>query len=57
MTGFMVPGSPYVTFDFTDSTPILTSGQGAITSFTGTSVTSGGSTGDFQIFRSGDRHR
>ncbi|KAF7981371.1 hypothetical protein HWV62_33845 [Athelia sp. TMB] len=42
MIGYMVPGSPYLTFSFTSATPLLTSGQGAITSFSGTTVTSGG---------------
>lgn len=38
MTGFMVPGSPYMTFNFTNATPKLTSGQGSIASFAGTTV-------------------
>lgn len=43
MTGFMVPGSPYMTFNFTNATPKLTSAQGSITSFAGTTV--GGTAG------------
>lgn len=41
MTGFMVPGSPYLTFQFEESTPQLTSGQGSITSINGNTVGSG----------------
>ncbi|KZP11846.1 glycoside hydrolase family 81 protein [Athelia psychrophila] len=41
MTGYMVPGSPYMTFNFAGATPLLTSGQGPITSFNGSTVTSG----------------
>lgn len=46
MTGYMVPGSPYMTFNYANATPRFTSGQGLITSFAGTSVASGGAAGN-----------
>ncbi|THH05220.1 hypothetical protein EW146_g9962 [Bondarzewia mesenterica] len=38
LTSYMVPGSPYLTFQFASSTPKFASGQGIITSIGGTSV-------------------
>jgi endo-1,3(4)-beta-glucanase len=49
MTGYMVPGSPYLTFEFANATPLFTSGQGQITSFNGTSVITGGPAGKFNF--------
>lgn len=42
MTTFFVPGSPYMTFQYASATPLLTSYQGAITNFAGTTVPTGG---------------
>lgn len=49
LTSYMVPGSPYLTFDYSGATPLFTSGQGAITSISGVEVPSGGS-GEFLRF-------
>lgn len=37
----MVPGSPYLTFNYAKATPLITSGQGAITAFNGTALATG----------------
>ncbi|KZT36281.1 hypothetical protein SISSUDRAFT_1034970 [Sistotremastrum suecicum HHB10207 ss-3] len=42
MTSYLVPGSPYLTFNFAAATPLFTSGQGVITSFAGKTVTNNG---------------
>ncbi|KAA1468498.1 glycoside hydrolase [Dentipellis sp. KUC8613] len=44
LTTYLVPGSPYLTFDYAGATPVFTSGQGAITSFGGQSIDNGEST-------------
>lgn len=49
MIGYMVPGSPYLTFEFANATPLITSGGGAITIFGGSAVTSGGAAGIYNI--------
>ncbi|KAI0044919.1 glycoside hydrolase family 81 protein [Auriscalpium vulgare] len=43
LTSYLVPGSPYLTFNYAGATPVFTSGQGLITSFGGTAVPNGGS--------------
>ncbi|KAG6847887.1 hypothetical protein H0H93_005187, partial [Arthromyces matolae] len=43
MTSYLVPGSPYLTFSFSGATPVLTSRQGAITSFNGQTLGTGAS--------------
>ncbi|KIY51480.1 glycoside hydrolase family 81 protein [Fistulina hepatica ATCC 64428] len=43
LTSYMVPGSPYLTFQFSNATPVFTSGQGLITSFANTTLGSGDS--------------
>ncbi|PVF98067.1 glycoside hydrolase family 81 protein [Serendipita vermifera] len=42
LTSYMVPGSPYMTFNYASATPKLTSVNGLITSFAGQTVTNGG---------------
>lgn len=41
MTFYAVPGSPYVTFEYNQATPLLTSLNGNIKSFNGEALTSG----------------
>ena len=41
MTSYMVPGSPYMTFEYKSATPKFTSGQGLITSFAGKNLAEG----------------
>lgn len=43
MTSYLVPGSPYLTFQFSGATPLFTSMNGGITSFNGQSLSSGAS--------------
>lgn len=42
MTVYAVPGSPYITFQFNQSTPLLTSMNGGIQSFNSKSLLDGG---------------
>ena len=41
MTFYAVPGSPYVTFEYSKATPLLTSLNGNIKSFNGQTIESG----------------
>lgn len=41
MTGYMVPGSPYMTFKYQSATPVLMSRNGGITSFNGKTLNTG----------------
>lgn len=43
MTAYLVPGSPYVTFEYAGATPLLTSINGGIQSFNGQALVTGGS--------------
>ncbi|KAA1467678.1 glycoside hydrolase family 81 protein [Dentipellis sp. KUC8613] len=43
LTTYLVPGSPYLTFNYAGATPKFTSGQGLITSFGGQNIADGGS--------------
>lgn len=43
MTGYLVPGSPYMTFSYKGATPLLTSQGGAIQSFNGKTLANGDS--------------
>ena len=43
MNTYLVPGSPYMTFEYSGATPKFTSGQGLITSFANTTISEGGS--------------
>ncbi|KAH8893948.1 family 81 glycoside hydrolase [Thozetella sp. PMI_491] len=43
MTAYLVPGSPYMTFKYDGSTPLLTSTHGGIQSFNGQTLAVGGS--------------
>lgn len=43
MNAYMVPGSPYMTFEYSGATPKFTSGQGLITTFAGSPISEGGS--------------
>lgn len=42
MTAYLVPGSPYMTFQYAGATPLLTSMNGGIKSFNGQAITVGG---------------
>ncbi|KAF5375528.1 hypothetical protein D9615_009199 [Tricholomella constricta] len=44
LTSYLVPGSPYLTFSYSGATPKFTSAKGAITSFAGKALGTGGST-------------
>ncbi|KAG0651291.1 hypothetical protein D0Z07_1589 [Hyphodiscus hymeniophilus] len=44
LTTYLVPGSPYMTFQFAGATPLLTSMNGGITSFNGQTLAAGAST-------------
>ncbi|KAL1734063.1 glycoside hydrolase family 81 protein [Schizophyllum commune] len=44
MNTYLVPGSPYMTFEYSGATPKFTSGQGLITSFANTTISEDGST-------------
>lgn len=44
MTAYLVPGSPYMTFEYNGATPLLTSRNGGIASFNGQSLTTGETT-------------
>jgi endo-1,3(4)-beta-glucanase len=48
MDAYLVPGSPYVTFDFDGATPLFTSTQGGIKSFNGQDLSPGDS-GKYQL--------
>jgi hypothetical protein len=41
MTSYMIPGSPYLTFQYAKATPILSSSNGGIQSVNGVNVTTG----------------
>jgi endo-1,3(4)-beta-glucanase len=43
MTAYLVPGSPYMTFEYKSSTPLLTALNGGIKSFNDKTLSSGGS--------------
>ncbi|KAG5731890.1 Endo-1,3(4)-beta-glucanase 1 [Termitomyces sp. T112] len=43
MTSYLIPGAPYLTFSYSGATPMLTSTNGAITSFAGNTLGSGAS--------------
>lgn len=43
MTAYLVPGSPYMTFEYSGATPLLTSMNGGIKSFNGQTLEVGGS--------------
>jgi endo-1,3(4)-beta-glucanase len=43
MTAYLVPGSPYMTFQYAGATPLLTSMNGGITSFNGNNLATGAS--------------
>jgi endo-1,3(4)-beta-glucanase len=42
MTVYLVPGSPYMTFQYNAATPLLTSMNGGIQSFNGQTLAVGG---------------
>jgi endo-1,3(4)-beta-glucanase len=51
MTSYLVPGSPYMTFQYNTATPLLTSMNGGIQTFNGQTLTVGGSGMLHSIFR------
>ncbi|KAK5994100.1 Glucan endo-1,3-beta-D-glucosidase -like protein [Cladobotryum mycophilum] len=44
LTAYLVPGSPYITFQYSGATPLLTSQSGGIVSFNGKAIAAGQST-------------
>lgn len=48
MDAYLVPGSPYMTFEFSGATPLFTSFEGGIQSFNGQDLSTGDS-GQYQM--------
>ncbi|KAH8161252.1 hypothetical protein CIB48_g6994 [Xylaria polymorpha] len=52
MTAYLVPGSPYMTFEYKQATPLLTSVNGGIQSFNGHALSTGASRTSFTVIDS-----